>query len=514
MQKTSEETALSLSLDIDTRAFMWTFDCLDEDHELERFFSGLPGLRNSKIVHNLLLSLPSEQESNICQASIGLLDRTLSSDLLPEDIKKRRTTICAKAINPAHLPSTYYYMHFEIFCKYQYSCPLATGIVEIVRSWKNDGDEATIFEAQAIITMIIARVQPRDKSWFILASNELGVSEAVLRNHGAHGDSFSLAFLIHIVRQQFINFGNPIWPRYMYAKVLEAASKLNVQDTSSELQHEFCALWNQIVHHAQDVNDRWKVFRVLGWIRDVYIALHQDSDSTPARFPPSTNDEDGILRLPPSYPLCNIPAHHLDLAPHIHDDSASTTFALAVPPKQHNTAPILSSRGSPNLLPSSINALPHVDDNFPDVPPLENNISPPVPLQPAIQTIDENCRIRATSPNLVITRATHRNIDPSSGTTPLSTPERSASTPPKLKASTPPVAITAENTTVSLIPSPGQDVPLSLSPAPVFDDMVSTGALLSSDSRVAGYKHACSLIECNSRQRPSSAFDMGAAAEA
>jgi hypothetical protein len=38
MQKTAEHTALNSSSEIDTHAFMWTFDVLDEDHELERFF--------------------------------------------------------------------------------------------------------------------------------------------------------------------------------------------------------------------------------------------------------------------------------------------------------------------------------------------------------------------------------------------------------------------------------------------------------------------------------------------
>ena len=48
MQKTIEETALKLPSEIDARAFMWTFDSLDEDHELEHFFSALPGFRGSK----------------------------------------------------------------------------------------------------------------------------------------------------------------------------------------------------------------------------------------------------------------------------------------------------------------------------------------------------------------------------------------------------------------------------------------------------------------------------------
>ena len=47
MQKTAEESAFNSPPEIDTRAFMWTFDRLDEDHELERFFAGLPGFRDS-----------------------------------------------------------------------------------------------------------------------------------------------------------------------------------------------------------------------------------------------------------------------------------------------------------------------------------------------------------------------------------------------------------------------------------------------------------------------------------
>ena len=42
LHKTAEGTALDAPSEIDSRAFMWTFESLDEDHELERFFGGLP----------------------------------------------------------------------------------------------------------------------------------------------------------------------------------------------------------------------------------------------------------------------------------------------------------------------------------------------------------------------------------------------------------------------------------------------------------------------------------------
>ena len=90
--------------------------------------------------------------------------------------------------------------------------------------------------------MIVARVQLRDGHWFILASGVLGVPEAVLRSYAAHGESLSLAILIHVVQQQCIHSRKMTWQTSDFSLVLEAASKLNRQDTSLDLQHEFCAL--------------------------------------------------------------------------------------------------------------------------------------------------------------------------------------------------------------------------------------------------------------------------------
>jgi hypothetical protein len=80
IQKRVEETTLKSPSEIDTRA-------LDKDHELERFFAGLPSFRSSKVVADPLPSLFSGQMWNLCGALDGLLDHTLSSDLLPESVK-------------------------------------------------------------------------------------------------------------------------------------------------------------------------------------------------------------------------------------------------------------------------------------------------------------------------------------------------------------------------------------------------------------------------------------------
>jgi hypothetical protein len=91
------------------------------------------------------------------------------------------------------------------------------------------------------------------------------VLETVLRNHATQGNDLSLAILIHVVRQQFSIFEEQHWLSSDFPKVLEAASKFDVLDTSPELQHEFCALWNQV--RADDViypgwmfSDRFAIF--------------------------------------------------------------------------------------------------------------------------------------------------------------------------------------------------------------------------------------------------------------
>ena len=262
MQKTVEEAALKTSSEIVNRAFMWTFDSLDEDHELERFFLGLPGFRSSKVITDPLPDLTSDQKQILSNTLTGLMDRTFSSDLLPVPVKERRAMVCMRAIDPVHFPDAIFQL-FLISSRYRYSGPLATGIVQIVKDREVGRDDDTVSGAQAISSTIVARLQPRDDSWFSLASNELGFPEVVLRGFATHGDSLSLAVLLHVARQQFVHFRKSFWPSYQFRFVLAAASKFEVQDTLPELQNEFCALWNQIVCKVQNDNNKLMASRTL-----------------------------------------------------------------------------------------------------------------------------------------------------------------------------------------------------------------------------------------------------------
>src|ERR1700761_2598844 len=185
---------------------------------------------------------------------IGLLDRTFSSDLLPDQVKRYRSDICANAVKLVDTPNAFPKILRRLAAEGEYGPVSSTDIVRFVKRWDSHKDEDPTV-VQAIFSVVVARVQRHDDPWFILASGELGIAEAVLRKHSAHGHSLFLAILIHIPRQQLSHFGHTSWPSDAVAKVLRSASKFTVQNTSLELQHEFCALWNQVVRKAQGGED-------------------------------------------------------------------------------------------------------------------------------------------------------------------------------------------------------------------------------------------------------------------
>ena len=212
MLKAAEETALNSSSEIDARAFMWTFDCLDEDHELESFFSGLPGFRSSKVIKDPLPSLTEEEIQKLYWALDGLLDRTFSSDLLLAPVKDRRALICAKAVDPGlmsfnidYKPAAFRILDLILF-RYQHCGPVVTGIVKVLRGWENNIHEDKIVYVQSTIYTVLALNQPHDDSWYNFASDELGFPEISLREYATQGDNLSLVILIHIIRQHFSHF--------------------------------------------------------------------------------------------------------------------------------------------------------------------------------------------------------------------------------------------------------------------------------------------------------------------
>ena len=381
-ESTPEKLALKISSAIDTRALMWTFDSLDEDHELDRFFSGLPGFHDSKVIKEPLRSLDDQQKLRLLKAVIRLLDRTFSSNSLQEQVKRRRANICANAIQLVDTPNAFPAIVRTLVSEDGYGPAQSTEIVDFVRRCGNRKCEDTTL-VQAMFSIVVARVQRHDDSWFILASEELGIPKTVLQEYAAHGDSLPLAILIYITRQQYTLIRNPSWPSDKISGILKAASKFNALDTSPELQHEFCALWNQMVRDPDAWNMSCKVpENALGPIRNTFIALHQNTNSAPTILSPSTGDDDINLFRPSSYPLCNVSGH-------THNGSTSATLAPIVPHDDPALAPApLAGPVAPSFpLPEPF----HVDESLTTVPPHDNSYS--------TRQSNENLHVPVTSPS-------------------------------------------------------------------------------------------------------------------
>ena len=453
MQKTAEECALSSPPEIDTRAFMWTFDCLDEDHELERFFAGLPGFRGSKMVNDPLLDLTWEQQDRLLDALIGLSDRTSSSNLLSEQVKIRRTAICGKAIDPLDVPQVQRVLHRIMFGG-QLWPPQSAAIAHLVKGWDDGNGQYTTTIIRAIVLSAVVMAQ-RDDLWFAVSADAMGVPESVLRNHATHGDSLSLAILIHVIHQQFRLAWAQHWPFSSFLMVLEAASQFNVLDTSPDLQHEFCTLWNQVRAHG--------LAPILKPIRNIYLTLHLHTDCAPTQFSASTDDADSVLLQSSVYPFCNIPGHHPHSAPQIHDISTSMAIPHAV--LQDLAAPVPSFLAPSAPSPSSFLTTPvHVDENAEDVPLLANLLVP-APSSRSNLTVTENLRDSATSPDPVVAVATGDN---SSVRAMLPTIRKSSMS----SSSVPPLFEASLQNNASLLAHSGEpEIPYLASPDPVLDDI-------------------------------------------
>ena len=463
MQKTAEESAYNSPSEIDTRAFMWTFDCLDEDHELERFYAGLPGFRSSKMVKDPLPDLTPEQQEKLLSALIGLSDRTASSDLLPEPVKIRRTVICGKVLGPEDI-SRKNIKH--VLCRIvsgDYGLVKSVKTVPFVIGWDNGDDEEITMITRAVVSSVVARAQQHDDLWFTMASHEMGVPEFDLRNHTTHGNNLSLAILICVVRKQYRLIWERYWPKEEFLKVLEAASKFDVLDTSLELQHEFCALWNDVIH-SDSYTTRWYIIRP---IRNIYLTLHLHTHSAPTRFSASTGNEDLILYERSTYPLCNIPDHHPNLNTHIHNVSTPMTIPHTV--LHEDVAPVPSSFADTYNAPSPSLTSPAVDV------PLLDDMLIPAPSSDAHQT--EKAHNSVTSPDLAVAEVAQDS--PSAQTMPHVTRLTSMSTTSVL----PPAEVSFPNNADSLVsPNP----PSSASAEPVLDDI--TGPSLSLTFTLAAHR--------------------------
>ena len=204
---------------------------------------------------NLQEGFIGPHKKKLSSVLIGLMNRTLSSDLVTEFVKQRRMIICTKAIESTSLLGPWWILRCVLLGDwYRFLGCIEFGL--FVQSWKSITHPVTTFYAQCVAAFTISLVR-RDERWIQLASNLLNDSSLLKYvAKDAKGDSILLANAIFIIRRTVQTYSGSAerhrkdilgasW------RTLETVCKLDIGISSPELQHEFCGLWNQLVDAAQ-----------------------------------------------------------------------------------------------------------------------------------------------------------------------------------------------------------------------------------------------------------------------
>jgi len=342
MERVAEECARKSTSEIDNRVLRWTLQSSHQDHELEQLFASIPNFCGSRVLDDPLAAFKTSIGEKMADAVVGLMDRTLSSDLLPQSTKQRRIMICNRAMTEASLPINRRTLSRVLYNDW-------SGLLDSVEfglMLRNARyrDPFAEYYSQCVISVVIARAKERDDRWFELATSQLRVSKPTLENYLAHGDSVLLANFTFICRRTFEAYIKHGWRCDVYSrsKTLQLVSQLDIQETLPELQHEFCVMWNELVRSTGNQRSRNLSIYILKHIRNVYYDLHQGTVAAPTAFSSTTSDRDIVLLFPQSYPLCTIARHR----------PAKGTSPEDVPSALQDLIPIATPAYTPRIIPA------------------------------------------------------------------------------------------------------------------------------------------------------------------
>ena len=296
---TVENVSLKRSSEMDIQILESTLNSLNQDDAMEKFFGAIPDFFSSRWVKLLFTNIPAGLQDVFKEALFEFLDYTFRSITIAGSVKNSRLIICLDASRAVLGPTGPSWILCNILDGEWPELLRSVEIGHSLTSWAYSNDEENVLYIRSIVSCIIASAEKRNDHWFALASGQPGLSEDLLRHYLAHGDSVLLANLINIIRLIFRSHF-PNWDFHALP------SKCDVLTTLPSLQHEFCALWNEIVLEAQNGNDPIPIL-ILKNIRPIYVALHWGTDASPMGF--ATITDNNILDRPSSYPLCNIASH-------------------------------------------------------------------------------------------------------------------------------------------------------------------------------------------------------------
>ena len=306
MRKRAEKTAMQRSSELDVRVLISMLDAVDEDDSPEEFFKAVPGFFDSEQVNDLEEQLLDEFRTKFRPKLNSFLDRIFSANSVSESVRSDRFITCLNVTHTVLGPDGVSQILYNILDG-RWPGGEVLRSVEIglsLRGWANSNTNYEQFTpfVRRIITLIIIGIRERDERWISLVVDEFGVPDHMLRANIRSGDSALLSLLIHVIHET-IRSGS--WTPFTLALL----SQFDVCNTLPELQHEFCALWNDLVFKARASGIDSTAIHILREIRHAYIGLHKGTDVAPTAFSARTFHYNPVLTNPFSYQICTLPDH-------------------------------------------------------------------------------------------------------------------------------------------------------------------------------------------------------------
>ncbi|KAI9443002.1 hypothetical protein H4582DRAFT_1149959 [Lactarius indigo] len=305
IEEAAEESIQKSPSEIDGRILLWALQSSGD----------IPDFRDSNVLDEFRGAFETSNGEEMTDVLIGLMDCTLSSDLVTRSTKEGRIKNYIAAMVELSLPISQRTLERVLYK--DWGALLDSVDFGLLLRNTRYSDLFVEYYSQCMVAVIIARVNERDDRWFELVTGQLGISKSTLDSYLDHGDSVLLANCIFICRRTLDAYSEHRWPRDVYSrsKTMELASRFDVQGVLPELRHKFCDMWNELVRNTRDRRSRNLSIYILKHIRSVYFELHRDTIAVATAFTDKTLDDDIILVFPSSYPSCEISRHHPDPCP-------------------------------------------------------------------------------------------------------------------------------------------------------------------------------------------------------
>ncbi|KAF8274299.1 hypothetical protein EI94DRAFT_1794521 [Lactarius quietus] len=311
-----QKLAESRSPRLDTWAISCLILSLSQEEHMEQFLAGVPGFYRSTRVENPGDVLRESNTDTLPKAILAFMDHSLSSGLVSDAARQQRITVSLKAIQvDSYLLQRTFYHALGSIESTVFTC---LGFILLADQHTNHEDPDVRFLTRCTIAVAINRLgdyhQVEDERWAGIIQRALHWSDTTFAEYREQRDSIQLRNLVQLAQE--VHTSHPDVNDPFTRKILLCvARQINVENAALGLQHEFCDLWNSLVTLIHDQPQcpavRSNAMFILSPIRNIYVTLHQRTDSGSSAISTSTVDLDSDLQKASSYILCTVSSHRL-----------------------------------------------------------------------------------------------------------------------------------------------------------------------------------------------------------